>query len=218
MACYFGEGDFHAALNIAATRSCPVVFICHNNGYAISTSTLEQYRGDGIASRGIGYGIDTVRVDGNDIFAVREVTKEARPMALEDGGNPVLIEAMRYCASHHSTSDDSFAYRAKVEVEDWKWQDNPITMLRKWMQHQGMWDEEKERDARSQIGKDILKAFAEAEKEKRALLRSIFTDFYEGLSEESRGQMKELGRLLYVYPEEYDIDGFEGGREGLSEP
>ena len=75
--CYFGEGaasegDFHAALNIAATRSCPIVFVCRNNGYAISTPALEQYKGDGIASRGVGYGIDTIRVDGNDIFAVRE--------------------------------------------------------------------------------------------------------------------------------------------------
>ncbi|KAL8957321.1 MAG: hypothetical protein Q9183_006091, partial [Haloplaca sp. 2 TL-2023] len=89
-ACYFGEGaasegDFHAALNIAATRACPIIFLCRNNGYAISTPTLEQYRGDGIASRGVGYGIDTLRVDGNDIFAVREATKEARRMALSDG-------------------------------------------------------------------------------------------------------------------------------------
>ena len=157
-------------------------------------------------------------MDGNDIFAVREVTKEARRMALEDGGKPVLIEAMSYRVSHHSTSDDSFAYRAKVEVEDWKRRDNPITRLRKWMQHQGIWDEEKEKNARSQIRRDVLKAFAEAEKEKRAPLRSIFTDVYEELSEESKGQMKELGRLLDEYPEEYDINGFEGGREGLSEP
>ena len=156
-------------------------------------------------------------MDGNDIFAVREVTKEARRMALEDGGKPVLIEAMSYRVSHHSTSDDSFAYRAKVEVEDWKRRDNPITRLRKWMQHQGIWDEEKEKNARSQIRRDVLKAFAEAEKEKRAPLRSIFTDVYEELSEESKGQMKELGRLLDEYPEEYDISGFEGGREGLSD-
>ena len=156
-------------------------------------------------------------MDGNDIFAVREVTKEARRMALEDGGKPVLIEAMSYRVSHHSTSDDSFAYRAKVEVEDWKRRDNPITRLRKWMQHQGIWDEEKEKNARSHIRRDVLKAFAEAEKEKRAPLRSIFTDVYEDLSEESKGQMKDLGRLLDEYPEEYDISGFEGGREGLSE-
>ncbi|KAK5176298.1 hypothetical protein LTR16_011184, partial [Cryomyces antarcticus] len=142
VACYFGEGaasegDFHAALNIAATRACPVIFLCRNNGYAISTPTLEQYRGDGIASRGVGYGIDTIRVDGNDIFAVREATTRAREMALQDGGRPVLIECMSYRVSHHSTSDDSFAYRAKVEVEDWKRRDNPITRLRKWMEGKG---------------------------------------------------------------------------------
>lgn len=139
-------------------------------------------------------------------------------MALEDGGKPVLIEAMSYRVSHHSTSDDSFAYRAKVEVEDWKRRDNPITRLRKWMQHQGMWDEEKEKDARSQIRRDVLKAFAEAEKGKRAPLRDMFTDVYEELSEESKAQMKELGRLLDEYPEEYDLSGYEGGRKGLSEP
>lgn len=220
MACYFGEGaasegDFHAALNIAATRSCPVIFICRNNGYAISTPTLEQYRGDGIASRGVGYGIDTVRVDGNDIFAVREVTKEARRMALEDGGKPVLIEAMSYRVSHHSTSDDSFAYRAKVEVEDWKRRDNPITRLRKWMESMGYWDEEKEKQARSSIRKDVLKAFSAAEKEKRGPLKDMFTDVYEKLSEESEAQMQELRDILDKYPEEYDVDEFEGGRNGL---
>src|SRR5262249_18292371 len=60
--CYFGEGaasegDFHVALNMAATLGCPVIFFCRNNGYAISTPSREQYRGDGIAARGIAYGI-----------------------------------------------------------------------------------------------------------------------------------------------------------------
>ncbi|MCJ1340172.1 hypothetical protein MMC09_005466 [Bachmanniomyces sp. S44760] len=220
VACYFGEGaasegDFHAALNIAATRSCPIVFICRNNGYAISTPTLDQYRGDGIASRGLGYGIDTIRVDGNDIFAVREVTKEARRMALEEGGKPVLIEAMSYRVSHHSTSDDSFAYRAKVEVEDWKRRDNPITRLRKWMEINNMWDEQKEKEARSRIRKEILKAFAAAEKEKKAPLREMFTDVYEELSEESLGQIEELRNVLERYQNEYDVEEFEGGRDGL---
>ncbi|CAO1597033.1 hypothetical protein XANCAGTX0491_000863 [Xanthoria calcicola] len=225
VACYFGEGaasegDFHAALNIAATRSCPVVFICRNNGYAISTPTLEQYRGDGIASRGIGYGIDTIRVDGNDIFAVREATKEARRMALQDGGKPVLIEAMSYRVSHHSTSDDSFAYRAKVEVEDWKRRDNPITRLRKWMERRkedgaGLWDEDREREARSRIRKEVLRAFAEAEKEKRGPLRGMFEDVYEGVTEEGRGQMGQLREVLERYPDEYDWGEFEGGMDSL---
>ncbi len=165
VACYFGEGaasegDFHAALNIAATRACPVIFICRNNGYAISTPTLEQYRGDGIASRGTGYGIDTIRVDGNDVVAVREVTRRARPAALRDGGRPVLIEAMSYRVSHHSTSDDSFAYRARVEVEDWKRRDHPITRLRKHLEKRGLWDESREAEERAKIRKDVLRAVA----------------------------------------------------------
>ncbi|KAE8166490.1 thiamine diphosphate-binding protein [Aspergillus tamarii] len=220
VACYFGEGaasegDFHAGLNIAATRSCPVVFICRNNGYAISTPTLEQYRGDGIASRGVGYGIDTIRVDGNDIFAVYEAMREARRIALSDGGKPVLIEAMSYRVSHHSTSDDSFAYRARVEVEDWKRRDNPIIRLRKWLENEGLWDEDTERTTREQLRKEVLKEFGEAEREKKPPLREAFEGVYEELTEEAQEQMKELKRILETYPEEYDLRQFKDGINGL---
>ena len=209
------EGDFHAALNIAATRSCPVVFICRNNGYAISTPTLEQYRGDGIASRGIGYGIDTVRVDGNDIWAVREVTRKAKEMALEDGGRPILTEAMRYRVSHHSTSDDSFAYRARVEVEDWKRRDNPIARLRKYMEAKGFWDEAREKEARDAIRRDVLRAFSRAEREKKPPLRAMFEDVYEDLTPDLRAQIAELRDHLERYPDEYDLSEYEGGIDTL---
>ena len=136
-------------------------------------------------------------------------------MALDGGGKPILIEAMSYRVSHHSTSDDSFAYRARVEVEDWKRRDNPITRLRKWMENRGFWDEEKEKETRSAIRKEVLKAFAKAEKEKKAPLREMFTDVYEELSEESRAQMEELRGVLERYPDEYDVEGFEGGKAGL---
>lgn len=209
------EGDFHAALNIAATRSCPVVFICRNNGFAISTPTLDQYRGDGIASRGIGYGIDTIRIDGNDIWAVREATKKAREMALQDGGKPVLIEAMTYRVSHHSTSDDSFAYRARVEVEDWKRRDNPLTRLRKWMEAKGCWDEAMEKETRASLRKDILKSFGEAEREKKPPIGSMFEDVYEELTPDLKEQMGQLKAMLETYPEEYDIRSYEGGVNSL---
>ncbi|KAG9246912.1 thiamine diphosphate-binding protein [Calycina marina] len=219
--CYFGEGaasegDFHAALNIAATRSCPVIFICRNNGYAISTPTLEQYRGDGIASRGTGYGIDTNRVDGNDIWAVRAATLKARELALSNGGRPVLIEAMSYRISHHSTSDDSFAYRARVEVEDWKRRDNPITRLRKYMEKKGIWNEEKEREVRGRLRKECLMAFAEAEKEKKPPLKYLFEDIYEEMTPGSRRQMAEMREMVERYPDEYDVSEFEGGKESLT--
>jgi len=136
-------------------------------------------------------------------------------MALEDGGKPILIEAMSYRVSHHSTSDDSFAYRAKVEVEDWKRRDNPITRLRKWLENNGLWDDDKDRDLRSTIRRDILKAFATAEKEKKSSLREMFTDVYEELSEESQAHMAELRGILDRYPEEYDLNDYEGGRQGL---
>lgn len=220
VACYFGEGaasegDFHAALNIAATRNCPVIFVCRNNGFAISTPSLEQYRGDGIASRGVGYGIDTIRVDGNDIFAVREVTKLAREMALEGDMKPVLIEAMSYRVSHHSTSDDSTKYRESREIESWKRRDNPITRLRKWMENKGIWDEEMEREAQDSIKKAVLKAFNKAEREKRPAIRHMMTDMYENLTEEQVAQMADLKDILERYPGEYDLDGFEDGLKGL---
>lgn len=221
VACFFGEGaasegDFHAALNIAATRNCPVLFICRNNGYAISTPTLEQYRGDGIASRGVGYGVDTIRVDGNDILAVREVTRRARERALTDGGRPVLIEAMSYRVHHHSTSDDSFAYRAKVEVEDWKRRDNPITRLRKYMEGRGLWDESKEKELRSWARQEVLAAYRRAEKEKKPALAGMMTDVYAEVTEEQMEQMEALRELIERYPEEYDVEGFDGGMGSLS--
>ncbi|KAK7742310.1 hypothetical protein SLS53_004454 [Cytospora paraplurivora] len=221
VAVYFGEGaasegDFHAALNIAATRSCPVIFICRNNGYSISTPTLEQYRGDGIASRGVGYGIETIRVDGNDLWAIREATKRAREMALQDGGKPVLIEALTYRVGHHSTSDDSFAYRARVEVEDWKRRDNPIARLRKWMEVNGIWDEKKEKESRDIIRREVLKAFQEAEKEKKPPIRAMFEDVYEELTPDLKKQMKELREHLERYPDEYDVGEFEGGKDSLN--
>jgi 2-oxoisovalerate dehydrogenase E1 component subunit alpha len=85
------EGDFHAGLNFASTLRAPVIFFCRNNKYAISTSVDEQYRGDGIVSRGAGYGIDAIRVDGNDVFAVQHATREARRRAVEEH-KPTLIE------------------------------------------------------------------------------------------------------------------------------
>lgn len=98
--CYFGEGaasegDAHAAFNFAATLDCPVILFCRNNGYAISTPTKEQYAGDGIAARGPAYGINTIRVDGNDVLAVYNATKMAREYAV-DRQKPVLIEGMGY--------------------------------------------------------------------------------------------------------------------------
>lgn len=135
--CYFGEGaasegDFHAAFNFAATKDCPILFFARNNGFAISTPTVDQFRGDGIASRGSGYGIPVMRVDGNDFLAVHEATRLAREFILAEN-RPVLVEAMSYRQGHHSTSDDSTRYREVAEIKHWKETCDPIDRTKKYL-------------------------------------------------------------------------------------
>lgn len=105
---------------LAATLPSPTLFLARNNGFAISTPNSQQFYGDGISARGpgnlitrrvsicvnsnrtslVGYGVDTVRVDGNDVLAVMNAVKEARRRCLE-GGRAVLVEMMTYRVGHH---------------------------------------------------------------------------------------------------------------------
>ncbi|PPQ92829.1 hypothetical protein CVT25_004317 [Psilocybe cyanescens] len=205
-ACYFGEGaasegDFHAGFMLASTIPSPVLYIARNNGFAISTPSTEQYNGDGIASRGPGYGIDTLRVDGNDVLAVLSAVKEGRRRCLEQG-RAVLIEAMSYRVGHHSTSDDSFAYRARSEVEDKKRIDNPITRFRLFMESQGWWSADAETELKARLKADVMKAFKRAESLKRPQLGELFTDVYGGQEPWNiKEQRQELTGLLKKYGE-----------------
>ncbi|KEH35602.1 2-oxoisovalerate dehydrogenase E1 component, alpha subunit [Medicago truncatula] len=93
---YFGdggssEGDFHAGLNFAAVMEAPVIFICRNNGWAISTPTSDQFRSDGIVVKGQAYGVRSIRVDGNDALAIYSAVQAARQMAVSEE-RPILIE------------------------------------------------------------------------------------------------------------------------------
>ncbi|KAJ2916143.1 hypothetical protein MD484_g4274, partial [Candolleomyces efflorescens] len=203
-ACYFGEGaasegDFHAGLLLASTIPAPTLYIARNNGFAISTPSTEQYHGDGIAARGPGYGIDTIRVDGNDVLAVLNAVREARRRCLEQG-RAVLLEAMSYRVGHHSTSDDSFAYRPRSEVEDRKRIDNPIVRFRLFLEAQGWWDAEAEADLKARLRADVMKSFKRAESLKRHELGELFSDVYAGEQPWNlREQKEELGRLLSKY-------------------
>ncbi|KAI9498560.1 thiamine diphosphate-binding protein [Zychaea mexicana] len=210
--CYFGEGaasegDFHAGLNMAATLKCPVIFFCRNNGFAISTPASEQYKGDGIAPRGIGYGIDTVCVDGNDAFAVYNATKAARAIAVNEN-KPVLIEAMTYRVGHHSTSDDSTKYRDRKEVEERAKFDNPITRLRRHMELHGWWTQQQEDELRKQVRKDVLKSFNAAEKLPKPGLVELFNDVYDEVPPALAAQREELEQLMKKYPEYYNTDEY----------
>ncbi|KZS92912.1 hypothetical protein SISNIDRAFT_474505 [Sistotremastrum niveocremeum HHB9708] len=202
--CYFGEGaasegDFHAGMLLASTIPSPTLFIVRNNGFAISTPSSEQYYGDGIAARGPGYGIDTIRVDGNDILAVLGAVREARRRCVQQG-RAVLVESMTYRVGHHSTSDDSFAYRARQEVEDRKKVDNPVSRLRLFLESRKWWSDDEETELKARLKSEILTAFKRAENLSRWELKELFSDVYAGDEPWNlREQREELGELLKKY-------------------
>ncbi|XP_036393138.1 2-oxoisovalerate dehydrogenase subunit alpha, mitochondrial [Megalops cyprinoides] len=211
--CYFGdgaasEGDAHAGFNFSATLECPIIFFCRNNGYAISTPTREQYRGDGIAARGPGYGIMTIRVDGNDVFAVYNATKEARYRAVTEN-QPFLIEAMTYRVGHHSTSDDSSVYRSVDEVNYWDKQDHPILRLRNYMTGRGWWGEEEERAWRKESRKQVMQALESAERQLKPRIDLLFTDVYQELPPHLEKQKQAMWRHLKQYKEHYPLRIYE---------
>ncbi|KAF5340773.1 hypothetical protein D9611_007507 [Ephemerocybe angulata] len=203
-ACYFGEGaasegDFHAGLLLASTIPSPTLFLARNNGFAISTPSTEQFFGDGIAARGPGYGIDTLRVDGNDVLAVLSAVRAARQRCLTQG-RAVLVEAMTYRVGHHSTSDDSYAYRSRGEVEERKRVDDPSGRFRRFLEARGWWGEEREKEARERAKKGVMEAFRRAEGVGRGELGGLFEDVYEGEQPWNLvEQREELGRLLRKY-------------------
>ena len=204
--CYFGEGaasegDFHAGLNMAAVQEVPVIFVCRNNGYAISTPTDEQYKGDGIASRGIGYGIKTIRVDGNDLLAVHAATVAARDFAVTNNA-PVLIECMTYRVGGHSTSDDPSGYRSKDEENAWRNKD-PIQRFKHWLLNKNWWSEDEETLLLEDYRTEILSVLKKVEKLPLQPLRTLITDVYEKPSAQLQEQYAELEEHLRQYPGHY---------------
>lgn len=204
--CYFGEGaasegDFHAGLNMAAVQEAPVIFFCRNNGYAISTPADEQFKGNGIASRGVGYGIKTLRVDGNDILAVLKATQIARAYAVKES-KPVLIEAMSYRLGAHSTSDDPSGYRTKEEEAKWQTHD-PILRMKNWMLNQNWWDETQETELFERLREEVLAAVKVGEKVDKPHIDTMIEDVYDVPSAQLKAQLDEVKAHVNKYPEAY---------------
>lgn len=204
--CYFGEGaasegDFHAGLNMAAVQEAPVIFFCRNNGYAISTPSDEQFKGNGIASRGVGYGIKTMRVDGNDILAVIKATQIARTYALAENA-PVLIEAMSYRLGAHSTSDDPSGYRTREEEEKWQAND-PILRMKNWMLLQNWWDEAQETALFESLREEVLAAVKVSEKIDKPHIDTLITDVYDVPTAQLEAQLAQVKAHVNKYPQAY---------------
>ena len=176
---YFGDGatsqgDFHVGLNFAATFKVPAVFLCRNNQWAISVPLSRQTASKNLAIKGLAYGVEGVRVDGNDLLAVYSVTRKAVEKARR-GGGPTLIEAVTYRLSGHSTSDDPRAYRDAEELDKWEPRD-PLLRLKIYLINTKRWSDGEDRRLETEIKNQILNSVRQAEAVAAPDIDSLFGD------------------------------------------
>lgn len=155
------EGDFHEGVNFAAVHGCPVVFLCQNNQYAISTPLELQTGSETIAQKAVAYGIPGIQVDGNDVLAVHVAAREAVDRA-RSGEGPTLIEAVTYRASVHTTADDPSTYRDEDEEERWREKD-PIDRFQRYLVDRDVLSENDLEDLEEQAKQQVEEAWGEAE-------------------------------------------------------
>ena len=146
------EGDFHEALNVAAVWDLPVIFIIENNGYGLSTPTNEQYRCERLVDRAKGYGMEGVRIDGNDVLAVYDTIKGVREFCINHQ-KPYLIECMTFRMRGHEEASGT-KYVPKELFEEWGRKD-PIKNYEQFLVEIGMLTEMQVADIRNQYREQI---------------------------------------------------------------
>ncbi|MBA3463438.1 MAG: 3-methyl-2-oxobutanoate dehydrogenase [Deltaproteobacteria bacterium] len=188
------EGDFHVALNFAGVRKAPCVLICQNNQWAISTPGSLQTAAETIAIKGLGYGVEALRVDGNDVLAVHHAVTYAADKARR-GDGPTFLELLTYRVSAHSSSDDPSRYRDEAVTEVWKGQRDPIRRFEAYLMTRG-WVAEGEREALSaKIETDVREAIARQEKVGAPELSTLIDDVFEEPTWNLREQLSAIEAL-----------------------
>jgi pyruvate dehydrogenase E1 component alpha subunit len=155
------EGDFNEALNFAGVFQAPVVLVVQNNGWAISVPRRKQSAAQTFASRGVGFGVPSRLVDGNDILAVYDVMQDAVARA-RSGQGPTLIETLTYRIGAHTTADDPTRYRQIAEVETWQAQD-PIVRFQKFLLRRNVLDEDRVQQIVEELEEEVNEAVRLAE-------------------------------------------------------
>ena len=177
----FGDGStstlgFHSGMTFAGVWKAPVVFLCQNNGYAISMPAHEQTASESYAIKGKAYGVPGVQVDGNDLFAVRQAVGEACERA-RAGEGPTLIEAVTFRMGGHSTSDDPTAYVPDEEVAGWRDKD-PIDRFERYLVERGVLDAAEPARIYEDCLEQVDAASKAAQAEPAPALETIFSDVY----------------------------------------
>jgi pyruvate dehydrogenase E1 component alpha subunit len=170
------EGAFHEGANFAAVMQAPLVLLCNNNSWAISTPLSAQTRAETLADKAKGYGMPGVRVDGLDVLAVYEAAREAVERA-RDGGGPSFIEAVHYRAAPHATADDPRAYIDLERVEEERRREC-VGRFEATLRERGVLDDELVVRLRGEAEEAMRTGIAEAEAEPPPDPRLLFEHAY----------------------------------------
>ncbi len=170
------EGAFHEALNMASVWKLPVVFVCENNGYGMSTSTKRSTAVENIADRAVAYNMPGVIVDGNNLSDVAEAAHEAIERARR-GEGPTLIENKTYRLRGHSKSDRN-RYRTKEEIEDWATNRDPIARFETDLKTYGFITDAEIETIRTNVEKEIADAIEFAKNSPSPDLSNLTRDVY----------------------------------------
>jgi 2-oxoisovalerate dehydrogenase E1 component alpha subunit len=184
--CQFGEGstsegEWHESVNFAAIHKLPVVFLCENNQWAISTPISKQMANHSVAARAEGYGIAGVVVDGFDPVAVYTAVRAARDKAAA-GGGPTIVEAMCYRFLSHTTDDDERTYRTREEVAEQRVND-PVPRFEKRLIEMGVVTQERIETMRKEIAARVNATTDAIEGEPLPDPATLYTNVYAGSHE-----------------------------------
>lgn len=184
------EGDFHGAMNFAGVQQVPCIFYCQNNQWAISVPRETQTASETIAQKALGYGMPTMQVDGNDIFAVYKATRDSAQRA-RAGGGPSFIEAITYRLGDHTTADDAKRYRDAAEVDAWKLKD-PLIRTRKYLERKDLWSDKKQSELDERAKKITAEVVKTAEGIDKPHTEDMFNHVFEQIPQELRRQRDTL--------------------------
>lgn len=187
----FGDGGtsslgFHSGLNFAGVWKAPCIFLCQNNGWAISCPSEKQTASESYAIKAKAYGMPGVLVDGNDLLAVRQAVLDAAKRA-RSGDGPTLIEAVTFRMGGHSTSDDPTRYVPKDLVADWERKD-PVQRFERFLAKKKLWKESLREQMYSEAMAEVDQAAKAAQATPRPGLETIFSDVYAELPAHLRAQ------------------------------
>ncbi len=184
--CTFGEGatsegEWHESVNFAAIHKVPIVFLCENNQWAISTHISKQMGNPNIAERAQGYGFEGVRVDGFDPVAVYLAVKRAREKAAA-GGGPTLVEAVCYRFLSHTTDDDERTYRTREEVAQQR-ENDPVPRFERRLIDDGVLTAEYIEAMRQEVTTLVNETTDMVENEPPPAAETLYTNVYAGPTE-----------------------------------